>query len=146
MPTRLRETARLIHSLTTISGGPMVFVVREVWHPPTDVYETEDAIIVCVEIAGMDENDLHITLTGDMLSIYGRRANSLAGYTSVHRLEMHYGDFETTIHLPTRILSDEVEAVYKNGLLYVTLPKLQRRILIKAESEEKGALESPPIS
>jgi len=124
----------------------VVFVVREVWHPPTDVYETEDAIIVCVEIAGMDENNLHVTLTGDTLSIYGRRTNSLAGYTSIHRLEMHYGDFETTVHLPTHVISDEVKAVYQNGLLYVTLPKLRaRRIIIEAELEENGALELPLI-
>ncbi len=123
MPTRLRETARLVQNLSTVGGGPVVFVVREVWHPPTDVYETDDAVIVCVEIAGMSQEDLHITLTGDALTVYGRRARDMAVYCAVHRLEMHYGDLETTVHLPARVLEDAVEAVYENGVLSITLPK-----------------------
>ncbi len=127
MPTRLRETARLVHNLTTMGGGPVVFVVREVWHPPTDVYEAEDAFTVCVEIAGMEEHDLHISLAGDQLTVHGHRANDMAGYTAVHRLEMHYGDFATTVHVPAPVLEDEIEAVYRNGVLCITLPKERAR-------------------
>lgn len=127
MPTRLREQARLYHNLSTVGGSPVVYVVREVWHPPTDVYETETAFSVCVEIAGMEESELSVSLTGDELVVCGHRANDMAGYTAVHRLERHYGDFETAVSLPSAVVADGIEAVYRNGVLTITLPKEQAR-------------------
>jgi HSP20 family molecular chaperone IbpA len=118
-----REAAHLIHNLTTVGGSPVVFVMREVWHPPTDVYETEDAFSVRVEIAGMDEQDLKVTLSGDELTVCGHRGNDMAGYTAVHRLEMHYGDFETHVLLPMRVTEDRIEAAYRDGVLQILLPK-----------------------
>jgi HSP20 family protein len=117
----------LYHNLTTLGDGPVVYVVHEVWHPPTDVYETEIAFSVCVEIAGMEESDLSVSLSGQELTVCGHRTNDMAGYTAVHRLERHYGDFETTVNLPSAVVEDGIEAVYRNGVLSITLPKEQAR-------------------
>ena len=142
MQARLRETSRLIHNLNalnalntlnTIGGSPVVFVVREVWHPPTDVYEMEDAYIVCVEIAGTSRDDLRVAIEGDELTVRGHRGNAIAGYNAVHRLEMHYGEFETTVLVPGPVQEDAIEADYRNGILQVTLPKAPpRRIVVEA--------------
>jgi HSP20 family protein len=131
MPGRLRETGRLIHNLHAVGGSPVVFVVREVWHPPTDVYETDDNYMVCVEIAGMSRDDLQVAIEGDELTVRGHRGNAIAGYNAVHRLEMHYGEFETTVLVPGPVREDSIEADYRNGILHVTLPKLSpRRIVV----------------
>lgn len=136
MQARLRETSRLIHNLNalnTIGGSPVVFVVREVWHPPTDVYEMEDAYIVCVEIAGMSRDELGVAIEGDKLTVCGHRGNATVGYNAVHRLEMHYGEFETTVLVPGPVQEDAIEADYRNGILQVTLPKASpRRIAVEA--------------
>lgn len=133
MQGRLRETSHLIHNLNTVGGSPMVFVVREVWHPPTDVYETEDAYIVCVEIAGMSLDNLRVAIEGDELTVCGHRGNTIAGYNAVHRLEMHYGEFETAVLVPGPVQEDAIEADYRNGILLVTLPKASpRRIAVEA--------------
>lgn len=139
MQARLRQASRLIHNLNTlntlnsIGGSPVVFVVREVWHPPTDVYETEDAYIVCVEIAGMSLDNLRVAIEGDELTVCGHRGNTIAGYNAVHRLEMHYGEFETAVLVPGPVQEDAIEADYRNGILLVTLPKASpRRIAVEA--------------
>ena len=126
MQGRLRQTGRLIHDLSTlnsIGGSPVVFVVREVWRPPTDVYETEDAYIVCVEIAGMSLDDLRVAVEDDELTVCGHRRSTIDGYNAVHRLEMHYGEFESAVLVPGPVREDAIEADYRNGILVVTLPK-----------------------
>jgi HSP20 family protein len=132
MQGRLKETGRFIHNLNAVGGSPVVFVVREVWHPPTDVYETDDNYTVCVEIAGMSRDELHVAIEGDELTVRGHRGNAIAGYNAVHRLEMHYGEFETTVLVPGPVQEDAIEADYRNGILHVTLPKLSpRRIVVE---------------
>ncbi len=133
MQARLRETSRLIHNLNTVGGSPVVFVVREVWHPPTDVYEMDDAYIVCVEIAGMTLDDLRVAIEADELTVCGHRRNAIMGYNAVHRLEMHYGEFETTVLVPGPVQENAIEADYRNGILQVTLPKASPcRIVVEA--------------
>ena len=133
MQGRLRETGRFVHNLNAVGGSPVVFVVREVWHPPTDVYETDDNYTVCVEIAGMSRDDLRVAIEGDELTVCGHRGNAIAGYNAVHRLEMHYGEFETAVLVPGPVQEDAIEADYRNGILLVTLPKASpRRIIVEA--------------
>lgn len=133
MTARGRERDRLIQTLSTVGSTPVVYVVREVWHPPTDVYETEQAIRVCVEIAGVERDDLDVSLADGELTVRGHRGSIVHGYTAVHRLEMHYGDFETTMTIPARVAEAEIEAVYENGVLCVTLPKERpRRVTVES--------------
>jgi HSP20 family protein len=142
MQGRLKQTGRLIHNLNALNalnalnsagGSPVVFVVREVWHPPTDVYETENAYLVCVEIAGMSLDDLRVALEDDELTVCGHRRNTIDGYNAVHRLEMHYGEFEAAVLVPGPVREDAIEADYRNGILLVTLPKASpRRIVVEA--------------
>ncbi|MDO9066732.1 MAG: Hsp20/alpha crystallin family protein, partial [Chloroflexota bacterium] len=88
---------------------------------------------VCVEIAGMSLDDLRVAIEGDELTVCGHRGNAIAGYNAVHRLEMHYGEFETTVLVPGPVQEDAIEADYRNGILQVTLPKASpRRIAVEA--------------
>ena len=96
------------------------------WRPPTDIYETDDWLIVRVEIAGMQENDFEISLTGRNLTIHGIRPD-LAEKRAYHQMEIHSGEFLLELEMPLPIISDQVQAVYQNGFLRVVIPKAQPR-------------------
>jgi HSP20 family protein len=95
---------------------------RRTWRPPTDVYETDDYIVVKVEIAGMAENDFTISFSNHVLTITGTRLDP-ASKLAYQQLEIPYGDFRTEVYLSWAIDDDEVEATYQDGFLKVILPK-----------------------
>jgi HSP20 family protein len=94
----------------------------QAWRPPTDVYETDDNIVVQVEVAGMAEDDFAITFADQSLIITGvrRDPSDKLGY---HQMEIPYGEFRTDVYVSKAIDIDSIEASYENGFLLVTLPK-----------------------
>lgn len=99
---------------------------HKVWRPPTDVYETDDCMVVKVEIAGMNDRDFAISLDGKKLIISGVRRDPAAKLV-YQQMEILYGNFETDVHLTRAIDEDKIEATYRNGFLSVRLPKLKPR-------------------
>ena len=96
-----------------------------VWHPATDIYETLEKIIVVVELAGVSEDDLTVTLFSDLLVVEGTRNQpALADMNACHQLGIKYGNFRSEIALHAAIDHDTVKAEYKNGLLRITLDKV----------------------
>jgi len=103
------------------------------WRPPTDVYETDDCVVVKVEVAGMEEGDavftskFTISLSNRNLTITGVRPDPLAeaeGLTlSYQQIEIRYGEFKTEVYLPWAIVENEIKATYADGFLRVDLPK-----------------------
>ena len=104
-----------------------------VWRPPTDVYETEDAIIIRVEVAGMRESDFTISLVERNLIIHGIRQDT-PERRAYHQMEIPFGEFSTEIELPYMIIPDKVEAIYRDGFLRISLPIAQPKH-IKVEGE-----------
>ena len=96
------------------------------WRPPTDVYETDDNAVVMVEIAGLQEGDFAIALSGRNLVISGERRDP-AEKLAYQQMEIRYGRFRTQVYLPWAIDPAHTEAQYENGLLRVTLRKAQAR-------------------
>lgn len=103
------------------------------WRPPTDVYETEDAIVVRVEVAGMRESDFTISLVERNLTIRGVRQDT-SERRAYHQMEIPFGEFSTELELPFAIISDKVEAIYRDGFLRITLPIAQPKH-IKVEGQ-----------
>ncbi len=93
-----------------------------VWRPSTDVYETDEAVIVKLEVAGMNPEDFVIAFTDRILTVEGTRMDR-DEKMSYHLLEIPYGDFRVQVLLPGTFAEDKIEARYENGFLYVTLPK-----------------------
>lgn len=92
-----------------------------------DVIETPTLLIVRSAIAGIQSDDLEITLTEDTLTIRGTRHNdskSLRG-EQIHIQECHWGTFSRSIILPAHVDADHVEAVFKRGILTITMKKSQ---------------------
>ncbi len=98
----------------------------ETWRPPTDVYETDDALVVKMVISGASEKDISIVLEGNTLAISGRRLDrSDDKKLCFYLMEIRYGYFERSITLPKYVDETKIEARYKNGFLTITVPKSQ---------------------
>jgi HSP20 family protein len=107
---------------------------HKIWRPPTDVYETDDCVVVRVEIAGMREENFDISLDSKRLIVSGIRHDPAAklGY---QQMEILYGHFETHVHVPRAIDEDRIEATYQDGFLSVILPKAKPRQVPVVSSE-----------
>jgi HSP20 family protein len=97
---------------------------RRVWRPPTDVYETEQYVVVKVEVAGMSEDDFEISLDGQRLVIAGKRGDP-AGKLIYQNMEINYGDFRSEVVMSCPVEDAAVEATYEAGFLFVKLPKVR---------------------
>lgn len=93
--------------------------------PRIDRSEDDQSLFIRVELPGISERDVQISLNQDLLTISGekkhpREQNAEKGW---YRTECHYGFFSRSIPLPCDVLSDNTEALYKDGVLLITLPK-----------------------
>jgi HSP20 family protein len=108
-----------------------------------DVSEDDKNIIVQTPIPGVNEDDIDVNIQGDMLTISAEtkdeRQQEDRGW---HMREMRYGKFSRTVRLPAEVDRSKVEAGLHNGVLTITLPKVQpspvQRIKVKAEKLLKG--------
>lgn len=107
--------------------------------PSTDVTETDKSVNVSVELPGMTEEDIDISLSGNTMTIRGeKKIEHEEERKGVYMSERHYGSFHRTVPLPAGVDPDKAEATYKNGVLTVSLPKTEealasiKRIPVKA--------------
>jgi len=92
--------------------------------PATDIQESNDELIVTVDVPGMDEKDVTVELRNSTLTVRGakrtEREEKKASYVSRER---HVGSIYRSIRLPSEVDPEKVSAVFKNGVVTVTLPK-----------------------
>lgn len=92
-----------------------------------DVYQTASEIIIEAMVAGVKPEDLHLSITRDMVTIKGRRdGNTSVNHDDYFYKELYWGVFTRTILLPHEVEIEEAEAVEKHGLLIVRLPKVDK--------------------
>ena len=133
---RLRETdsgfvdeVGLIEVLLYGAASPRTHRRGTVWVPPTDVYETEDNLIVQSELAGVRPSDFAVSLHERRLTISGSRADHGPTRRAYHQLEVHFGEFRVEIDLPVAVDSTRADAQYADGFLRVVLAKLKPRVI-----------------
>jgi len=104
------------------------------WRPPTDMYETDDAIVVKIEAAGMNPDDFTISFVNRTLIVRGVRKDT-DEKQSIHRLEILYGEFQIEVNLAENYQADKIQANYDRGFLCVVLPKIreEKRIPIRIQ-------------
>jgi HSP20 family protein len=123
MPTVVRKSnVSLAESRREIMRTVSWQVYSHIWSPPTDLFESDDAIVVRVEIAGMHEDDFDVALENGVLTVSGVRADS-AERRAYHQMEIRFGKFATSVALPVPVNVEAARAEYKDGFLTVTLPK-----------------------
>lgn len=116
-----------------------VYVVqmRRVWRPPTDVYLTDQHVVVKVEIAGMREDDFEISLLDRRLVIVGHRGDP-ADKLSYQNMEIRYGEFRTEVRVDWPLNESAIEATYDNGFLFVRLAKAKaHRVQVHVEPGDR---------
>ncbi len=94
------------------------------WSPSIDVFEKGDNFEVKVELPGMKQEDIDVSVSGDTLMIKGeRRAESSVKDEDYYRSEIAYGSFYRGIALPSSVETKNIEAAYEDGILRVTLQR-----------------------
>lgn len=108
-----------------------------VFRPDMNMVETEDEFVLSLDLPGMTLEDIAIELNGDELTVSGHRANKSESKDGKwHRVESSYGKFFRTVKLGRGLLTEKVDAEYKDGVLTIIVPKAEevkpRRIEIRA--------------
>ena len=108
-------------------GRPATVAAAErMWAPLVDMYETKDDLFATLELPGVRVKDVHVSITGDMLTVKGeRRFESDVKDEGYYQLERVYGKFERSILLPIPVQADKVKATYRDGVLEIRLPKVE---------------------
>jgi len=94
------------------------------WVPACDIYETAKEIVVKAELPGLKKEDVFVSLEGNVLMIRGeRKFEEEVKRENFHRVERNYGEFLRSFTLPAFIDPSKILAEFKDGLLWVFLPK-----------------------
>jgi len=119
-----QEMNRLLNHFAG-SKPPQVRFSPPFWEPAVDVYETRDKFVVVIELAGVRESDMKLTVDGDIFTVEGVRRKSAEGGEKrvYHRMEIAGGPFKKSLRLPVAVDTRKIEASCENGLVEVTLPK-----------------------
>jgi HSP20 family protein len=97
---------------------------ERVWAPAADMYETKNEVVVRAELPGLTDKDIHVSVTGDLLTIQGERRDEHDVQDASHyRRERWFGKFVRTFSLPMPVETSQIKATYRDGVLTVTLPK-----------------------
>jgi len=92
-----------------------------------DVYQTDDEIVIVAPVAGVSPDDIDISLSGDMITIKGKREmNPKENEVDYLYQECFWGSFSRTIILPSEIDPEKVKATLKEGILKIHLPKVKK--------------------
>ena len=106
--------------------------------PAVNLYETADAYMLTAEIPGVEPDDIDVSLQGSTVALSGERKIDYATQkdANLHRRERQAGSFRRAFQLPAAIDADKVEAVHRNGVLMLRLPKTSehqpRQIAVRA--------------
>jgi HSP20 family protein len=128
-----QDLSRDVHDMQTqmnrlfdgFLGQPAASGMAEnVWAPIADMYETKNEVVVIVELPGLREKDIHLSITGELLTIQGERHWIEEGKEmSYYRRERWLGKFHRSFSLPVPVQTNQVKATYRDGILTVSLPK-----------------------
>ena len=124
-----RQAGKVLESVT--QGYCGFAHTNQTWAPSVNLYETADAYRVCVDLAGVNKDRIDVNVTGQVLSIRGQRevprtphaTGAAAQRARVHRMEIDHGPFAREVELPADVDNAAITATYRNGLLWIELPK-----------------------
>jgi HSP20 family protein len=96
------------------------------WVPAADIYETENELMVNLDLPGVDPKTVEVSVENNVLTIRGeRRFDANQSRENFHRLERFYGAFARSFALSMQVDAEKIQAAYKHGVLSITLPKAE---------------------
>lgn len=94
------------------------------FYPTVDIKENEKEVKIEAELPGMDEKDIDIRISGNVLTLKGEKKQEREERNgNYYRMERSYGSFHREIMLPAEVEEDKAEAFFKKGVLTIRLPK-----------------------
>ncbi len=116
-----------VHFVTRSAGGVREETARAHWVPNTDVYVTDNGLVIKVELAGMRSEHLEITVEGNRMRISGNRPDGCrAAKANFLVMEINYGPFESVLEVPPGYDLSQAKAAYLNGFLRIDVPVAAR--------------------
>jgi len=98
------------------------------WRPDVDIYDTDDALIVKAELAGVPKENVTVDVKDNILTIKGERSvDNEVKEENYYRRERSFGSFQRSFTLPAAINPDDIKAVYKDGILEIEIPKPEEK-------------------
>ena len=137
--TLQRQMQRLMDQM---QKGFFNFCPSETWTPNVNLYETDGAYVVCVDLAGVDKEKIEVVVADQRLTLRGARlvptfpelegGGGGGGATGgephpklrVHLMEIDHGPFCREVELPADVDRERIGAAHRNGLLWIELPKI----------------------
>ena len=97
------------------------------WSPPVDVVDAEDHVEFHAEVPGMSEDDVKVSVSENVLSITGeKKTESEDTKDGYHLSERSYGQFQRSFTLPVNLMTEEIAASCRNGVLSISVPKVKK--------------------
>jgi len=117
---------RLFEQTLDHSRGEREGMVAGTWAPAVDIYETPDSIVLQAELPGLSKDDIDIQVRDNVLTLKGeRRSEKEVKEGNYLRVERAYGGFQRAFTLPAAVQADKIRAVFKDGVLDVSIPKVE---------------------
>ena len=123
LPQLSREVDRLFDELIHRPWG-FHRSETQAWNPELDLYETDTAFVLEVDLPGVQEKDVSVAVENDELVLQGSRSASLtATQGNLRYKERHAGQFVRRLRLPASVEQSQIRAEFSQGVLRVILPK-----------------------
>lgn len=128
-------TNEMSKMMDQLQRGYYGFSPGETWRPPVNLYESDQAYLVCVDLAGVDKEKIEIELVEHQLTIRGTREvpsfdppeevaqSGGARKLRVHLMEIDHGSFARQVEVPVNVSKERIQATYRSGMLWIELPK-----------------------
>jgi HSP20 family protein len=96
------------------------------WSPSIEVIEAKNDVKVLAEIPGLNKDDIHVSVDGNLLTVQGEKKQAVESTENgIVRSERVYGNFYRALTLPKTVDANNIKATYQNGVLELTLPKIE---------------------
>lgn len=96
------------------------------WHPPIEFSVSDDWYEVLVELPGVSQDDVSVSVTDDLLKVTGKKERKQADETQQpRRSELRYGNFKRILPLPPNAKADDIKAEFEDGVLKIEIPKTE---------------------
>ena len=103
-------------------------MIANAWNPAVDVYESKEDIIIKAELPGVEKKDITVDVNGGVLTLKGERNHEEeVKEEEYYRRESVYGKFERSFKLPDGTDFDKIKADFKEGILKVSVPKIEEK-------------------
>ena len=127
-------TRQMNKMLDQMHKGYFGFAPSETWTPNVNLYENDEAYVVCVDLAGVEKEKIDVVVQDGRLRLRGTRpvpqcpeSHDAEGHVQrvrVHVMEIDHGAFSREVELPHDVDKERIAAVYREGMLWIELPKI----------------------